>query len=51
MGGFLPGMILTGVCEVLKMDKEDDTEDAERLNGLMRLAALAVLVAAPLMGF
>jgi hypothetical protein len=48
LGGFLAGMVLPGVFEVFSLDREGQSEEAGRLNGLMRLAALAVLVAAPL---
>lgn len=50
LGGFLLGMTMAGVYEVFRTEREGKPEDAERLNGLVRLAALAALAAAPLAG-
>jgi hypothetical protein len=49
LGGFLAGMVLPGIYAVFRLDREGQSEEAGRFNGLMRLAALAVLLAAPLM--
>jgi len=50
LAGFLPGMATMVVYDVFRIDRHGEAEDAARLNGLMRFAALAMLAAAPLMG-
>lgn len=49
LAGFLAGMALAGIYAVYRLDKEGESEDAGRLNALMRLAALAALLTVPLM--
>lgn len=51
LGGFVAGMVLTGVFEVFRMGRKGGSEAAGGLNGLTRLALLAILAAAPFVGF